>query len=465
MSLDEEVLELVAKDGTMDYDKWPGLLDPLLERLDHIVHNDFPIPIVPPALSNTFDTPSLISSSYPTQEVNSQTNSNKENAPPSQLQTPPRRPPVPAFPSSASSERIPDSQSGPTDDTIPPPLVAMLSSIKSTLRSYFSAKPPHTIQRLAELILRPTRHYRTLPAYLRAVDRVVSVSSGADIFPLPLSIPLPGGMVDNSLVNGVNGVGGSGLVFSDNNALGSDESLGGALLTPIPWLSNSSLPGGNDDGSFVESDASPNTSPGASSPNSSSPSSAVPPRESGAVTQGELIRQEQEAGVVPTTMHHQHQRQHQPAPALVAEGEQADAQGDDVEDVPHARGPTILGVEDMGLQDGRGVQMSLSTSPPTVGTVSSDSTTEAGNNPSQSSAEDAKMGNEDVKDDGDRDADGDIVIGDIPDKLDQTGAATTALSSEDSKLKIDDSVTGSETDAGNKEGNDINGSDNGSMDT
>lgn len=26
-----------------------------------------------------------------------------------------------------------------------------------------------------------------------------------------------------------------------DNSLGSDESLGGALLTPIPWLSNASL--------------------------------------------------------------------------------------------------------------------------------------------------------------------------------------------------------------------------------
>lgn len=29
------------------------------------------------------------------------------------------------------------------------------------------------------------------------------------------------------------------------------------------------------------------------------------------------------------------------------------------EDVPHARGPRVLGVEDLGLQDGKGVEMTL----------------------------------------------------------------------------------------------------------
>ena len=58
-------------------------------------------------------------------------------------------------------------------------------------------------------------------------------------------MPLPGSIVDSSLVNGVNGIGSSGLMFSDS-ALGSDESLGGALLTPIPWLNNSELAEGDN---------------------------------------------------------------------------------------------------------------------------------------------------------------------------------------------------------------------------
>jgi len=42
---DEETLELVAKDGEMDYDKWPALLEPLLERLDQVSQVDFMHPI------------------------------------------------------------------------------------------------------------------------------------------------------------------------------------------------------------------------------------------------------------------------------------------------------------------------------------------------------------------------------------------------------------------------------------
>lgn len=32
-----------------------------------------------------------------------------------------------------------------------------------------------------------------------------------------------------------------------DNTLGSDESLGGALLTPIPWLTNTGLEGEDSD--------------------------------------------------------------------------------------------------------------------------------------------------------------------------------------------------------------------------
>jgi hypothetical protein len=37
-------------------------------------------------------------------------------------------------------------------------------------------------------------------------------------------------------LNGANGAAGGFMVM--DNSLGSDESLGGALLTPIPWLGN-----------------------------------------------------------------------------------------------------------------------------------------------------------------------------------------------------------------------------------
>lgn len=159
--------------------------------------------------------------------------SNKKNAFPADLQPPQRNTaPAPAG-TSPSGERVPDSQSqsftNPTNEIPPTPLVLLLDSIKSTLRSLFGSKPPHTIQRLAELILYPNAHYRTLPAYLRAIDRVVSVTTSAEVFPLQMQ-------VSTNHPNGVTNGGASSLLF--DYATGSDESLGGALLTPIPWLSN-----------------------------------------------------------------------------------------------------------------------------------------------------------------------------------------------------------------------------------
>jgi hypothetical protein len=139
-------------------------------------------------------------------------------------------------PSSIPSELDPDSQLETSMKSLPHPLQFILDSIKSTLRSYFTTNPPHTIQRLAELILYPDRQYRTLPAYLRAVDRVVSVSSGADLFPLPQT----NGSNDGELPNGsMNGTATSFMIT--DHGLGSDESLGGALLTPIPWLTSTGL--------------------------------------------------------------------------------------------------------------------------------------------------------------------------------------------------------------------------------
>jgi hypothetical protein len=178
--------------------------------------------------------------------------SNKENTEPPNLQTPPRPPPSLNPPS--STERVPDSgpasQADTATATLPAPLLLTVQSIQTTLRSLFTSKPPHTIQRLAELILRPNAYYRTLPAYLRAVDRVVSVTSSADVFPFPMQSgaataqPQPNGTLN----------GAENKFILPDNTLGSDESLGGALLTPIPWLSNTASPGpegaGIDEGSL-----------------------------------------------------------------------------------------------------------------------------------------------------------------------------------------------------------------------
>ncbi|GAB1200820.1 hypothetical protein APSETT444_010200 [Aspergillus pseudonomiae] len=255
------------------------------------------------------------------QEPNSiPASSNKENATPadSQSSTQPTEP---------SGERIPDSQpQSSASPNLPSALQLLLDSTKSTLRSLFSTKPPHTIQRLAELIVRPNKHYKTLPAYLRAVDRVVSVTSSADIFPLKTHAS---GDQSNGILNGAE----SGPMFSDH-ALGSDESLGGALLTPIPWLSNIASPDAEGEG-------------GASlSEDHDAMSEATPQQHS--------FQQEADGAAEPVLSH--------PTTSVIENEAMEDTgpqQTDPSEDIPHARGPRILGVEDMGLQDGKGVEMTL----------------------------------------------------------------------------------------------------------
>lgn len=178
---------------------------------------------------------------FPSQTTNTNTtapeSSNKENAAPKDPQTPP--PPQAPGASPPASERVPDlqpqssmQQSG---DSLPAPLAFLLTSIRSSIQSFFMEKPPHTIQRLAELLLRPNAHYKTLPAYLRAVDRVVSVTSAVDVF--PFSAPAQPNAQPNGLLHPTNSAG-AYLAPDYTTGLGSDESLGGALLTPIPWLNN-----------------------------------------------------------------------------------------------------------------------------------------------------------------------------------------------------------------------------------
>lgn len=293
--------------------------------------------------------------------------SNKENAfPAADLQTPPR-PTATAPTSSSSDERVPDSQpQSVTNEPLPSQLVLLLHSIKSTLRSLFTSKPPHTIQRLAELILYPTVHYRTLPAYLRALDRVVCVTSSADVFPLQIQ-------ASANQPNGVtNGGGSSGLLF--DHAPGSDESLGGALLTPIPWLSNAV--------SF-EDDAEPSNE-GTIYPHIffflSKISNKIKPTaaESVSIAVHQEIHQEEQPQE-PEQDQEPHQElettitmqetttlptHHPPATSTVVEnealGSTASPPPGEADELPHARGPPVVGVEDMGLQDGKGVEMPLS---------------------------------------------------------------------------------------------------------
>ncbi|KAA8644579.1 uncharacterized protein ATNIH1004_008784 [Aspergillus tanneri] len=239
--------------------------------------------------------------------------------------TSPRFPPV----SLGANKDVPDSQ--PQPSTLPAPLQLLLDSIRSNLRSLFSSKPPHTIQRLAELILHPNAHYRTLPAYLRAVDRTISVTSGADVFPLQMQEATS---QPNGVVNGTDNT----FLLSDH-ALGSDESLGGALLTPIPWLSNAASPGAEDGAVETEGYESASAAPQAdqqSPQQESEPSTDTSSQQPNLPSQSEPVAVENQA----------------------TEGA-GSPPAEFSEDIPHARGPRLLGVADLGLQDGKGIEMTL----------------------------------------------------------------------------------------------------------
>lgn len=176
------------------------------------------------------------------------------------------------------------------------------------------------------------------------------------------------------MVNGVNGDGGGGILWNNNDtrngydssSLGSDESLGGALLTPIPWLRNGlgGVEGSSEESGQLDSDQSASTDSlgepllmpehGGSDP-------LVPERPDGAVTQGELMRMEQEAGVIPVT-----QNPHEGNGAVLrtmAGAEEGLYMDEDGDAVPHARGPDIVGSVDMGRVGGQDVQIRIGSPP------------------------------------------------------------------------------------------------------
>ncbi|KAF1835679.1 hypothetical protein BDW02DRAFT_646647 [Decorospora gaudefroyi] len=360
MTSAEAILQKAADDGSLDSAEWPKTLQYILHRLDEIL-SEFPkLPTDSnsnPTASTTTHLPSRPSTSNAISSQESHA-TDKENAPPA---TPPR-PPVPTFAAPSESQ------------TMPQEITNFYSSIRTTLSTNFPKDPPHTIQRLAELILEPKRRYRYLPPYLRALDRVISVSSPLTIFPLPQAVlPTAGGLLN-----------GTSSTMSTSASLGSDESLGGALLTPISWLQNRGqnelisesteiVDGPNGAGrietvtvgmlSGVGSSSSSSSSSGGSGQRPESPISAGsvaqiasshPDGETlpstGPVTQGELLRQEQQAGIV---LNNPHTMTTEPSRTTFGEMEGGGTVIQTVEgeeEVPHARGPEKIGMEDTGPQ-------------------------------------------------------------------------------------------------------------------
>lgn len=246
----------------------------------------------------------------------------------------------------------------PPANTLPPPLLSLLSTIQSTLRSGFPTAPPYTAQRLAELLLHPTDHYKTLPSYLRALDRIVSVASPASVFPLPTLTTTATG--NDRLLNGTS---------SPTPDPADKDFIGGAELTEIPWIekpggSPTPVPNGPTSDLRTESTSVIDGPNGAGSVETVTVSvngvHSVHPRDdsntSHGITQGEILRQEQEAGVVPVpapTPNGRVTRSSAAASAAATRAVGGDVanlmDSEEIESV-HARGPDVIGMEDMGPQ-------------------------------------------------------------------------------------------------------------------
>lgn len=196
----------------------------------------------------------------------------------------------------------------------------------------------------------------------------------------------------------------------DRESLGSDESLGGALLTPIPWLKDGDLSSSAGSGgeaasnhgngkieSWQDASESPEQDVDAEGEADVDADAEMLPlveeaqhqqqpqaqtnidmaetaahaeaiaavaqehngtlasgRLDGAVTQGELIRMEQEAGIVPVG--------HEDVHRVGDEGIELDLE-DEGDNVPHARGPDVVGTVDMGKVSGEERQVRISSPP------------------------------------------------------------------------------------------------------
>ncbi|TFB02080.1 hypothetical protein CCMA1212_005639 [Trichoderma ghanense] len=369
---DNDLLGRTAAGELVASEAWPALRDEILARLDKIVHDEFPIPKLPAPVprSRYPDTRRPISPPSSSPAEHFPDDANKENAP-AQDQPATAADPAPGAtiqpqpsPQQQQQQQQQSSSQAQEPGALPKQLADMVDEIKSHIAS-FKSYPPHTIQRIAELILRPRAHYKALASYLHALDRVAAVTSGTDTYPLPPPIP------DMSSIQ-LNGdePNDPAMAVSWSNptavAVGSDEALGGALLTPIPWLIRRNTPeesvgeapapaGAQIHSESTETIEGPN---GVGSIETVSVSiNGVPSMgASRGVTQGELLRQEQRAGIVPVSQltkgHDMMGEGGRAAPASSEDHPMGDDEDeeDEEEESPHVRGPGEIGVGDTGPQ-------------------------------------------------------------------------------------------------------------------
>lgn len=247
---------------------------------------------------------------------------------------------------------------------LPVQIEKMLTGITEQLND-FKDHPPSTVQRLAELILRPRAHYKSLAPYLHAVDRVVMVTSSTSLYPLPPAHEPNGDPAE--AVSWANPTNANAPGASDEDA------LGGAILTPIPWVKQQQQPSSSSQesneaaqGAQIHSESTETID----GPNGMGRIETVSVSVNGihstgharGITQGELLRQEQKAGVVPMSQLHRPQQQRSSSEdmevteeleAQKPEGEEEPEKEDkdkEDEEHPHARGPEEIGVGDTGPQ-------------------------------------------------------------------------------------------------------------------
>lgn len=105
----------------------------------------------------------------------------------------------------------------------------------------FEGQPPFTIQRLAELVLRPTEHHHTLAKYASALKRLLSVTATRDAFPKVMDEEDEDGVAlggDEEIMT--NGFSSAASASSGRRSRSSTPVPGSPstapLFTPIPFL-------------------------------------------------------------------------------------------------------------------------------------------------------------------------------------------------------------------------------------
>ncbi|KAK8064858.1 hypothetical protein PG994_007496 [Apiospora phragmitis] len=354
------------------------------DLLNNITHDDFPIPQMPPpppatnmtsmahhlGTSDSEDTENFLAPlpSSPTEppSTTSSQETNKENTPMAPRTTAPTLPAA----APAVAEPLPPG-------TLPPQVTAMLNEITTTLMSTFPTYPPHSVQRLAELVLAPKEHYKSLPTYLHALDRVVHVTSGLNVYPLPPAVPDASSI--SLLPNGAT----NALAPSPWAAPGSDEhgSQGQGGLSPTSSQTDSSSAAG-DRANDSEGELRTESTETIDGPNGMGSIETVTVTVNGVSSMGARVgvgfqqqqntqqqqqqqleqdqdqdpgQQEDQAGgsVSPSTT--ATMADDSPAAAESKVGGEEDAAVEPVSDRteverPHARGPEEIGAEDMGPQ-------------------------------------------------------------------------------------------------------------------